>query len=242
LIEDSCDALGSSHSGRMCGAWGDLSTLSFYPAHTITAGEGGMVLTDDPKLARIVLSLRDWGRGCWCKPGEDNACGHRFDNGYDHKHIHVRMGYNLKATDLQAAIGVAQMDRLPGFVVKRRENYQYLYWKLCYGKRGLTTLPGGAVPFGFPIILHPDTDRAKMCRYLEAHGVGVRMIFGGMPDQHPAYKHITYRVSGELPNTKAFYERGIWVGCWPGLNMVHLNHIVNTIQEYDTCKKETLNL
>ena len=237
LIEDSCDALGSSHSGRMCGAWGDLSTLSFYPAHTITAGEGGMVLTDNPDLMKIVRSLRDWGRGCWCKPGQDNACGKRFDNGYDHKHTHVRMGYNLKATDLQAAIGVAQMSRLRGFVDKRRTNYQYLQWKLSGGQHDVIPLAEGAVPFGFPLLLN-GVDRAKFCRYLENNGVGVRMIFGGLPDQHPAYQHITYRVSGELPNTKEFYERGCWVGCWPGLDTAHLDHIVNTIEEYDTCKSE----
>ena len=242
LIEDTCDALGSVSSGKQCGAWGDISTMSFYPAHTITAGEGGMVLTDNAKLYRIMRSYRDWGKGCYCEPGQDNACGHRFDGGYDHKHTHVRMGYNLKGTDFQGALGLAQMDRLDGFIDKRRENYRYLYWKLSFGKRGTFTLPGGAAPFGFPMLLHPDTDRSDLCRYLEAHGVGVRMIFGGMPDKHPAYKHITYRVSGDLPNTKEFYERGVWVGCWPGLDMVQLQHIVDTVEEYDTCKDKTKNL
>ena len=238
LVEDTCDALGSSTGRRMCGAWGDLSTLSFFPAHTITTGEGGMVLTDNRQLHRIAKSYRDWGRGCWCEPGQDNACGKRFDTGYDHKHTHVRMGYNLKATDLQAAIGVAQLDRLPGFVEKRRENYQYLYDRLSHHPH-LLSLPAGAVPFGFPMLVD-SADRANFCRHLEDNGVGVRMIFGGMPDQHPAYQNITYRVSGELPNTKIFHERGVWVGCWPGLNMVQLDHIVDMIGEYDTCKQETV--
>ena len=237
LVEDTCDALGSEVDGRKCGAWGDLSTLSFFPAHTITTGEGGMVLTDNHDLMKIVKSYRDWGRGCWCEPGQDNACGHRFDNGHDHKHTHVRVGYNLKATDLQAAIGLAQMDRLNGFIVKRRENYQYLYWKLI-DRHKLIRLPADASPFGFPIILDEHTDRADFCLWLEKSGVGVRMIFGGLPDEHPAYKHIAYRVSGELTNTAEFYHRGVWVGCYPGLDVIQLDHIVDTIEEYDRCKKK----
>jgi len=242
LVEDTCDALGSVSGDRMCGAWGDLSTLSFYPAHTITAGEGGMVLTNTAYLARIVRSYRDWGKGCWCEPGQDNACGHRFDGGYDHKHTHVRMGYNLKATDFQGALGLAQMDRLNGFISARRENYDYLYTWLAGEYYSCQPLPPGASPFGFPFVLDEYVDRPDFCRYLEKNGVGVRMIFGGLPDKHPAYKHINYRVSGELPNTKTFFERGIWVGCWPGLNVVQLDHIVDTIEEYDTCKDKIKSL
>jgi CDP-6-deoxy-D-xylo-4-hexulose-3-dehydrase len=238
LVEDTCDALGAIADDKPAGDWGNISTLSFYPAHTITTGEGGMALTSSHKLFRIMKSCRDWGKGCYCEPGQDNACGHRFDGGFDHKHTHVRMGYNLKATEMQAAIGVAQLDRLDGFISKRRANYDYLYMTFPDNMRTYP-LPDGAAPFGFPFLVPEHYDRAHFCKYLEAQGVGVRMIFGGDPNTHPAYEHINYRISGTINNTKVFQKRGMWVGCWPGLDTPQLDYMVKTVKDYDECKKKT---
>jgi CDP-4-dehydro-6-deoxyglucose reductase, E1 len=227
LIEDTCDALGSSVSGRMCGSWGDLATLSFFPAHTITTGEGGMVMSDNADLMKIARSYRDWGRACWCKPGQDNACGHRFANGKDHKYTYNRLGYNLKGSDLHAAIGIAQMDRLPGFVQRRRANYQYLYERL-----GGIPLPDGASPFAFTV----EVDNAsRLSGYLEKHHVGVRPMFGIDTDTLNGYN---YRMS-HAPNAEILNAHMVWVGCWPGLTNEQLDHTVDTIGEYDKCRLKT---
>jgi CDP-6-deoxy-D-xylo-4-hexulose-3-dehydrase len=231
LIEDCCDAIGSTINGEMVGQRGVMATASFYPAHHMTMGEGGAVLTDSPRLKKVIESFRDWGRDCWCEPGCDNTCGTRWDGEYDHKYTYSRIGYNLKASDFQAAVGVAQLDRLSDFIAKRRENYAYL-------RDGLEGLPlelveatPGSSPswFGFPFL---TTERNKLARYLEERGVGNRPIMGGNLLRQPAYKDIECRVVGNLDGANKIHEQGLWIGVWPGITPDMRDYQIETIGAY----------
>src|SRR5688572_22463874 len=209
LIEDCCDAVGATYKGQPVGRFGDIATVSFYPAHHITMGEGGALLTDKPKLKKLIESFRDWGRDCWCDPGKENTCGKRFDwqlgelpHGYDHKFTYSHIGYNLKATDMQAAVGVAQLKKLSGFIEKRRENFNYLKERLSHLQHFLL-LPEAtpnAEPswFGFPIYVRPEAPftRDEAVRWLNVHKIGTRLLFGGNIIRQPAYRGQNYRVVG----------------------------------------------
>jgi len=239
LIEDCCDAVGATYKGRMVGTFGDLATVSFYPAHHITMGEGGCVLTDSPKLKTLVESFRDWGRDCWCEPGKDNTCGKRFDwqlgalpYGYDHKYTYSHIGYNLKATDMQAAVGLAQLTKLPEFIAARRRNFDVLYAGLK-PLEDFFILPG-ATPcsepswFGFPIAVRPEVPftRNEVIRHLEAHKVGTRLLFGGNLVRQPAYTGVRYRQIGSLPNADFVMNQVFWVGVYPGLSGEAIEFVV----------------
>lgn len=231
VIEDCCDALGSIIDGQLVGTRGVMSTYSFYPAHHITTGEGGMVMVDNPKLKKILESYRDWGRDCWCEPGEDNTCGTRYKGDYDHKYTYSRIGYNLKASDFQAAVGVAQLDRIHSFISVRRKNYNYL-------RQGLDGLPlefvgatEGSNPswFGFPFL----TDRRnELARYLDKHEIGNRPIMAGNILRQPAYKDIQCEVIGTLDGANKIHEQGLWIGCFPGLNTDHLDYVIETMKGF----------
>lgn len=237
LVEDCCDALGATYGGLPVGGFGELATLSFYPAHQITTGEGGAVLTSRPRFRRIVESLRDWGRDCWCEPGAENTCGKRFSQrhgalprGYDHKYVYSHLGYNLKATDLQAAIGVVQLDRLAEFVAKRRANHAYLSAALADLEDELIlpkeTESASASWFGFAVTVRPEAPygRAELVEFLEARGVATRLLFGGNLLRQPAYEGVEYRVVGSLSTTDLIAERTFWIGCYPGLEEAHLEY------------------
>ena len=231
VIFDCCDAAGATYEGLSVLGWGHLTTLSFYPAHQITTGEGGAVLTDDPKLAKIAESYRDWGRDCWCPPGHDNTCGKRYAGDYDHKYTYSRIGYNLKSTDLQASVGLSQLSKLDKFVQQRRENWEYL-------RGGLTDLPlwlPHATPnsepswFGFAF----GTDRRnELARYLDAHQVGNRPLFAGNITRQPAYRHTKFVISGKLTNADYVHDNVIWIGCWPGLTKEQLDYSVEVIRAF----------
>lgn len=229
MIEDACDAIGSQVNGQMVGRVGIMATASFYPAHHMTTGEGGAVLTDYPKLKKIIESYRDWGRDCWCEPGEDNTCGTRFDNDYDHKYTYSRIGYNLKASDFQAAVGVAQLDRLQGFIEKRRENWYYL-------RAALDDLPlefiepvGKPAWFGFAFL---TPERNRLARYLDAEGVGNRPIMAGNILRQPAYRNIEQHVIGNLNGANKIHEQGLWVGVFPGITQDMRDYQVEKIRKY----------
>ena len=245
LIEDCCDALGTTYKGRNVGTFGDLATISFYPAHHITTGEGGAVLTDKPNLQVLVESFRDWGRDCWCAPGKDNTCGKRFDwqlgdlpCGYDHKYTYSHIGYNLKATDMQAALGVSQITKLPHFIARRKENFAYLRKKLN-GLQELLLLPEateGADPswFGFPIGVRPGApmSRNQLTQALEAQKIGTRLLFGGNLIRQPAYQDCHYRVIGDLANTDYVMNSVFWIGVYPGITQEMLDFISKTIHQF----------
>jgi len=245
LIEDCCDALGSTYEGRMVGTFGDIGTLSFYPAHHITMGEGGAVFTDSPLLKRIIESFRDWGRDCYCAGGEDNTCGKRFcwqlgdlPPGYDHKYIYSHLGYNLKITDIQAACALAQMDRLEGFIAARRHNFLWLSGRLagCSDKLILPRATVGSEPswFGFPITLRDGcgVERIDLLKHLDEQRVGTRLLFGGNLIRQPYMIDQTYRVSGELTVTEKIMRDTFWVGLWPGFDESHLEHIASSIEAF----------
>ncbi len=220
----------------------DERTISFYPAHHITMGEGGAVLTDQPSLQVLVESFRDWGRDCWCHTGKDNTCGKRFDwqlgqlpCGYDHKYTYSHIGYNLKATDMQAALGVSQLTKLPQFIQRRKENFAYLRKKLD-DLQDLLVLPeatAGADPswFGFPIGVRPGTpiNRTQLTRALEAQKIGTRLLFGGNLTRQPAYEECEFRVVGDLRNTDFVMNSVFWVGVFPGLTTEMLDFVAHTI-------------
>jgi CDP-4-dehydro-6-deoxyglucose reductase, E1 len=242
LIEDCCDALGSTYRGRKVGTFGDIATLSFYPAHHITTGEGGAVLTDKPNLQVLIESFRDWGRDCWCEPGKDNTCGKRFEwqlgslpCGYDHKYTYSHIGYNLKATDMQAALGASQLTKLPEFIARRKENFAYLRNQLA-PLQDLLVLPEateGADPswFGFPIGIRKDASisRIELTRALEAKKIGTRLLFGGNLARQPAYEGCDYRMVGSLPNTDYVMDHVFWIGVYPGLTKKMLDFVSETI-------------
>ena len=245
VIEDCCDALGSTWHGKKVGTFGDLATLSFYPAHHITTGEGGAVLTNTPLLKTLVESFRDWGRDCWCEPGVDNTCGKRFDwqlgtlpCGYDHKYTYSHVGYNLKVTDMQAALGYAQLGKLEGFIAKRKENFAYLR-KALEPLNSLLMLPEatpGADPswFGFPLGVKESAPftRDELVRTLEAQKIGTRLIFAGNLLRQPAYREIEFRQVGDLRNTDFVMRNMLWLGVYPGLTRPMLDHMVETITEF----------
>lgn len=238
FIEDNCDALGSKYDGKYTGTFGDISTFSFYPAHHITMGEGGAVLTDDGKLKNIITSYRDWGRDCWCDPGKDNTCGKRFTQkfgdlpyGYDHKYVYSHIGYNLKVTDMQAAIGVAQLEKLPDFIEARKRNYAALYSNLKKYERYLL-LPkasNNSDPswFGFPILVKDDAPftRDDIVKHLEDDRVATRMLFGGNLTKQPAYKGIKYRSFDSLANTDKVMNNLFWIGVYPGITDEKMKYV-----------------
>ena len=245
LIEDCCDALGSTYDGKLVGTFGDIGTLSFYPAHHITMGEGGAVFTNNDDLKQIAESFRDWGRDCYCAPGKDNTCGKRFcwklgnlPQGYDHKYTYSHLGYNLKITDMQAACGLAQMDRLGGFVEARKRNFAYLKERLKSCEEFLI-LPE-ATPksdpswFGFPITLKPaaNVDRVDLLTYLDQHKIGTRLLFAGNLTRQPYMIGRNYRVSGELVNTDRVMNDTFWIGVYPGLNEEMLSFVVEKIEAF----------
>lgn len=245
LIEDCCDALGSTYGGRPVSSFGDLATFSFYPAHHITMGEGGAVVTSNARLNRLLTSFRDWGRDCWCGPGKANTCGKRFDwqlgglpHGYDHKYTYSHLGYNLKATDLQASVGVAQLAKLDGFIGTRRRNFRRLYEGLKPYEDRLI-LPR-ALPqadpawFGFPITIREGAgfSRNELIEFLESRKVETRLLFAGNVTQQPYFSGRPYRVVGELKNTDKTMRDTFWVGVYPGLSEVMMEYMVASFETF----------
>jgi CDP-4-dehydro-6-deoxyglucose reductase, E1 len=248
VIEDNCDALGSEYKGKFTGTFGDISTGSFYPPHHLTMGEGGAVLTNDPLLRRIILSLRDWGRDCWCEPGRDNSCGKRFTQkfgelpfGYDHKYVYSHIGYNLKVTDMQAAIGVAQLKKLPSFIRARKKNFKFLYdvFKKYEDYFILPEATESSDPswFGFPLLVKDDAPfkRADIVNHLENSKIATRMLFGGNLLRQPAYKNIKYRKNDNLENTDMVMNNLFWIGVYPGLTKEMLGYVENAVVSF--CKR-----
>jgi CDP-6-deoxy-D-xylo-4-hexulose-3-dehydrase len=245
FIEDNCDALGSRYNGKYTGTFGHISTCSFYPAHHITMGEGGVVLTSDPLLKKIIMSFRDWGRDCWCEPGCDNTCKKRFDwqlgdlpRGYDHKYIYSHIGYNLKATDMQAAIGVEQLKKLPGFIDKRKDNFNRLYQGLkkyeSYFILPRPTPHSDPSWFGFPILVRRDApfSRENIVKYLEERKIATRMLFGGNLLKQPAYKEIQCRVVKSMTNTDCVMNNLFWIGVYPGLTKEMADYVKHCFNEF----------
>ena len=245
LVEDCCDALGSTYKEQKVGTFGDIATVSFYPAHHITMGEGGAVLTDKPALQVLIDSFRDWGRDCWCEPGVDNTCGKRFDwqlgslpCGYDHKYTYSHVGYNLKATDMQAALGVSQIAKLPHFIERRKENFKYLKAALKPLEEFLMLPQAGEHSdpswFGFPIGVKTDAPftRDQLTKALEAQKIGTRLLFAGNLLRQPAYEGYEYRVIGEMPNTDFVMNQVFWIGVYPGLTEPMLDFIVETATDF----------
>ncbi len=244
LIEDCCDALGSTLNGKMAGTFGDIATVSFYPAHHITMGEGGAVLTDKPALQTIIESFRDWGRDCWCEPGKDNTCGKRFDwqlgelpCGYDHKYTYSHIGYNLKATDMQAALGSSQIEKLPCFIERRKGNFRMLRAAL-EPYADVLMLPEatpGSDPswFGFPFGVREDAPftRDDLVKRLEGQKIGTRLLFAGNLVRQPAYEGAEFRVIGDLKNTDYVLRNVLWVGVYPGLTKAMIDHVAGVIGE-----------
>ncbi len=240
VIEDNCDATGSLYQGKKTGTFGHLATVSFYPAHHITMGEGGAVFTNDTRLKSLVESFRDWGRDCRCDPGKDNTCGKRFGwqlgdlpYGYDHKYTYSHLGYNLKMTDMQAAVGCAQLDKLPEFIVKRRQNFQFLYDHLK-DLEEFFILPEATAQsepswFGFLLAVRPNSpfSRHQVVQYLENHKIGTRLLFAGNLLRQPAYQKISCRLVGNLENSDFVMNQAFWVGVFPGISKEMLNYMVD---------------
>jgi CDP-6-deoxy-D-xylo-4-hexulose-3-dehydrase len=253
LIEDCCDALGSTYKGQMVGTFGDIATVSFYPAHHITMGEGGAVLTDRPALQVLIDSFRDWGRDCWCDPGVDNTCGKRFDwqlgtlpCGYDHKYTYSHVGYNLKATDMQAALGCSQIDKLPHFIQRRKENFAYLKNALQPLSEFLQLPVAGPHSdpswFGFPIGIRPGApfNRDQITAALEAQKIGTRLLFAGNLLRQPAYTGLEFRSIGDLPNTDYVMNHVFWIGVFPGLTPPMLDYIAQIMTAFVATAKSGL--
>lgn len=244
VIEDNCDAVGSLYQGRKTGTFGHLSTVSFYPAHHMTMGEGGAVLTSDSRLKKIAESFRDWGRDCWCAPGVDNTCNKRFGwqlgdlpFGYDHKYTYSHVGYNLKLTDMQAAIGVSQLEKLPEFVTKRRQNFDFLHQQL-QDLQDFLILPEATLDsepswFGFLLSVRESAPftRNALVQHLEENRIGTRLLFGGSLTRQPLYKGLNYRVIGELENTDQVMRNSLWLGIFPGLTEEMLSYVSTKIRE-----------
>jgi CDP-6-deoxy-D-xylo-4-hexulose-3-dehydrase len=245
LIEDACDALGGTYQNKMLGSFGDLATFSFYPAHHITTGEGGAVVTNRPMLKPIVESFRDWGRDCWCPSGHDNTCFKRFGwqlgelpEGYDHKYTYSHLGYNLKSGDIQAAIGSVQLDRLPSFVSKRKNNWKFLKESLS-GLEEFLLLPEATVDsdpswFGFAVTLRESCagSREDLLKFLNSRQIGTRLLFAGNLLKQPAFIETPRRVVGNLDNTNIVLTSTFWIGVWPGLTESMLNYIVESFYDY----------
>lgn len=245
FIEDCCDALGSTFDGKLVGTFGHIATYSFYPAHQITMGEGGAVVTNNPLIHRAIRQFRDWGRDCWCDTGKDNTCGKRFEwqlgdlpFGYDHKYIYSQIGFNLKLTDFQAAIGVAQLKKLSGFIKKRKENFQTLYTLFKkYDKYFILMKINereDSCWFGFPAIVKDTAPftRNEFTQYLESKKIGTRNIFSGNLLRHPAYKDIDHRVVGNLKNADKIMNSAFWLGVFPGIDKKRMNYVKKTIKEF----------
>ncbi|WP_375325920.1 lipopolysaccharide biosynthesis protein RfbH [Flagellimonas sp. GZD32] len=245
LVEDTCDALGAKYNGQLCGTFGDIATVSFYPAHHITMGEGGAIFTNNSELKLIAESFRDWGRDCYCAPGCDNTCGCRFEQqhgslpfGYDHKYVYSHCGYNLKITDMQAACGLAQVDKAQSFIDQRIANFEYLHNRL----QSLTEFLKLPEPtpnsqpswFGFPITLKEDigVDRVDLLRFLDDNKIGSRLLFAGNLTKQPYFKDIEYRVVGNLTNTDITMNRTFWIGIYPALNSEHFEYVGEKLEEF----------
>ena len=253
LVEDCCDAVGATYRDRLVGTFGDLASVSFYPAHHITMGEGGAVLTNAPLLKTLLESFRDWGRDCWCDPGKDNTCGKRFDwqlgdlpCGYDHKYTYSHIGYNLKLTDMQAAVGVAQLDKLSGFVAARRRNFDYLH-------RGLQPLQDCLLLpektphsepswFGFPIAVRENAPfrREQLTAFLDSRRIATRLLFGGNLIRQPAYKDAHFRVVGDLASTDQVMRDVFWIGVYPGLTQPMLDYVIEAMRDFARSPLKTL--
>ena len=245
LVEDTCDAVGAKFNGKPVGSFGELSTTSFYPAHHITMGEGGCVLVKTGSMKKIVESYRDWGRDCWCPPGKDNTCNRRFDwqlgelpYGYDHKYVYSHIGYNLKMTDMQAAVGVAQLDKLEGFIDRRNNNWEILRTGLQEYEEFLL-LPEktpNSEPswFGFALTVKPQApfNRFELVQFLESRRIGTRQLFGGNLLKQPAYSNLPRRVVGDLPNANLITESTFWIGVFPGLTSVMIDYVLDTFKEF----------
>ena len=245
VVEDTCDAVGAKFNGQSVGSFGDLSTTSFYPAHHITMGEGGCVLVNKAPMKKIVESLRDWGRDCWCPPGVDNTCGRRFDwqlgelpYGYDHKYVYSHVGYNLKMTDMQAAVGVAQLDKLDGFIQARNSNFNKIYAGLKDLQEFLI-LPAATKNsepswFGFPITVRKDAPftRFELVQHIESRRIGTRQLFGGNLLRQPAYLKSPMRVVGDLTNADFITENTFWIGVYPGLTKEMIDYMLQEIQDF----------
>jgi CDP-6-deoxy-D-xylo-4-hexulose-3-dehydrase len=245
LVEDCCDALGSTYNGKLVGSFGDVGTLSFYPAHHITMGEGGAVFTNNSDLKRIIESFRDWGRDCYCQPGKDNTCGKRFawqlgtlPFGYDHKYTYSHLGYNLKISDMQAACALAQMDRLPGFIEIRKRNFNILKDRLrtCEEFLVLPEATIGSDPswFGFPITIRDEAGiaRVDLLRYLDQYKIGTRLLFAGNLTRQPYFEGHIHRISGDLTNTDKVMNNTFWIGVYPGLSEEMLSFMVEKLEVY----------
>ena len=245
FVEDNCDALGSKYNGRYTGSFGHISTFSFYPAHHITMGEGGAVVTNDPQLKDIILSFRDWGRDCWCEPGCDNTCGKRFGwqlgdlpYGYDHKYIYSHIGYNLKVTDMQAAVGVEQLKKLPSFIKSRKENFDKIYNRLKAYEDYLL-LPEKEEKsdpswFGFPVLVKNNApfNRDDLVNHLEDNKIATRMLFGGNLTKQPAYENIEFRLVGSLENTDQVMNNLFWVGVYPGITAAKMEYMLSIFENF----------
>lgn len=245
LIEDCCDALGSKYKGRLCGTFGDISTYSFYAAHMITMGEGGAVITNNPLIHRSLRQFRDWGRDCWCDTGKDNTCGKRFGwklgklpLGYDHKYIYSQIGYNLKLTDFQAAIGLAQLKKLPKFIEKRKENFQKLYSGLLKYKKYfiLPEKEKNSDPcwFGFMLVIKDSApfSRLDIVNFLESNKIATRSLFGGNLLLHPAYQNIKYKKIGDLENSNKITNNGFWIGLYPGITSEMIDYVLEKFDSF----------
>jgi len=248
LIEDNCDALGSQYDGKFTGTYGDIGTSSFYPPHHMTMGEGGAVYTDNPLLNKIMLSMRDWGRDCWCDSGKDDSCGCRFKGqfgtlpyGYDHKYVYSHFGYNLKVSDMQAAVGCAQLEKFPAFVEKRKENFKHLYnglkeiEELILFKSYPESDPSW---FGFLITLKDGVNfkRNDLVKHLETNNIQTRNLFAGNITRHPCFEELCegkdYRISSELKNTDKIMNDSFWIGLYPGMGREKLNYMIDKIKEF----------
>jgi len=245
LIEDTCDALGAEFNGQKCGTFGDIGTLSFYPAHHMTMGEGGAVFMNNPELKVIAESFRDWGRDCYCAPGCDNTCGCRFEQkhgdlpfGYDHKYVYSHSGYNLKITDMQAACGLAQLEKLDFFIARRRENYTYLKEKLQslneFIHLPVATENSNPSWFGFPITLKDGcgATRVDVTKFLDTHKIGSRLLFAGNLTKQPYFKDVEYRIVGDLTHTDKTMNDTFWIGVQPALTEAHLDFVIEKLEEF----------
>jgi CDP-6-deoxy-D-xylo-4-hexulose-3-dehydrase len=245
VIEDCCDALGSTYKGQHVGQFGHIATCSFYPAHHITMGEGGMVFTKDRKLRKIIESFRDWGRDCYCAPGCDDTCGMRFGwqlgtlpKGYDHKYTYSHLGYNLKISDMQAACALAQMDRLPDFIAIRKRNFEYLKQRLksCEPFLILPEATPNSDPswFGFPITVRESAEYARvdLLKYLDQYKIGTRLLFAGNLTRQPYFQDKNYRISGNLNTTDQVMNNTLWIGVYPGLTEEMLDFVVQKLEAF----------